>query len=249
MNWPEGIRGTIVYHYGKPGVGPGETFQESEAMEQQRPAYLTLSGLPLSFAFEWPFHKSTSGADFWVLHGAAYLEDGSGLRADFSIHLTQTMYTMLPNMEPQVALPYVINVVRKMVDTKDLEFLKSGKRQPIQLSSRFKNFKKGTWDFGAASDDEIRETLRQAAYWIGHKMGRGKVLIADETNALYLGTTKEKLMAQAEQLGSSGWIRLEGEHALPTQLIATHADEFEKLEQENLGKLQQKHAFESAHKH
>ena len=217
-------------------------------MEKQRPAYLTISGLPLSFEFEWPFHKSASGADFWVLHGTAYLEDGTGLRADFSIHLSQTMSDMLPNTEMSAALPYVINVVRKTIDTKDLEFLRSGKRQPIPLSSRFKNFKEGTWKFASATDNEILETLRQSAYWIGHKMGRDCVHLADETNALYFGTTKEKLLEIADKLRSSGWIRLEGEDAVPTQLIATHAEEFEKIEKENLEKLQQKHAFESAHK-
>src|SRR5512142_2495669 len=133
----------------------------------ERPAYLTLSGLPLTFEFQWPFHKSTSGADFWVLHGVAYLEDGSGLRSDFSIHLTQTMQPMMPDMEADTALPYVINVVRRMVDTKDLEFLRSGKRQPIDLSSRFKNFKSGGWRFASANDDEIQELLRQSVYWIG----------------------------------------------------------------------------------
>lgn len=217
-------------------------------MENQRPAYLTVSGLPVSFQFEWPFHKSTSGADFWVLHGTAYLEDGSGLRAEFSIHLSQTMQDMLPNMEEHAALPYVINVVRKTIDNKDLEFLKSGKRQPIPLSSRFKNFRKGTWYFATPSEDEIRENLRQASYWIGHKLGRGQIHVADETNALYYGTTKEKLLELADKLCSSGWIRLEGEFAVPTPLVIEHAEEFEKLERENLAKLQEKHAFESAHK-
>jgi hypothetical protein len=217
-------------------------------MEKQRPAYLTLSGLPLTFEFEWPFHKSASGADFWVLHGTAYLEDGTGLRADFSIHLSQTMWHMLPNIEMHAALPYVINVVRKTIDTKDLEFLKSGKRQPIPLSSRFKNFKEDTWKFASPTDDEIRETLRQSAYWIGHKMGRGRVHMADDANALYFGTTKQKLMEIADKLRSSGWILLESEEGIPSPLMATHAEEFERIEKENLAKLQQKHAFESAHK-
>lgn len=217
-------------------------------MENQRPAYLTVSGLPLSFEFAWPFHKSASGADFWVLHGTAYLEDGTGLRADFSIHLSQTMWHMLPNIEMHVALPYVINVVRKTTDTKDLEFLRSGKRQPIPLSSRFKNFKQGTWKFASASDEQIRETLRQSAYWIGHKMGRGRLHMADDTNALYFGTTRQKLLQIADGLRSSGWIRLEGEDGIPSGLMASAAEEFEKIERENLAKLQQKHAFESAHK-
>jgi hypothetical protein len=217
-------------------------------MDNQRPAYLTVSGLPLSFEFQWPFHKSASGADFWVLHGSAYLEDGTGLRADFAIHLSQTMWHMLPNIEMHAALPYVINVVRKTIDTKDLEFLRSGKRQPIPLSSRFKNFKEGSWKFASPSDDEIRETLRQSLYWVGHKMGRGRVLMADDTNALYFGCTKEKLMEMADKLRLSGWVRLEGEDGVPTDLVASHAEEFEQIEKENLGKLQQKHAYESAHK-
>ncbi|HEU5402354.1 MAG TPA: hypothetical protein VFU86_13405 [Terriglobales bacterium] len=215
---------------------------------QERSAYLTLSGLPLTFEFQWPFHKSTSGADFWVLHGVAYLEDGSGLRSDFSIHLTQTMHPMMPGMDSDTALPYVINVVRRMVDTKDLEFLRSGKRQPIDLSSRFKNFKTGGWRFGAATDDEVRELLRQSGYWIGVKLGRERFSLADETNALYAGVTKEHLSSIAKKLESEDWLRLEGELAVATEKTKSDAAEFEKLEQENLAKLQQKHAFESAHK-
>jgi hypothetical protein len=215
----------------------------------ERPAYLTLSGLPLTFEFEWPFHKSTSGADFWVLHGVAYLEDGSGLRSDFSIHLTQTMQPMIPDMTPGAALPYVINVVRRMVDTKDLEFLRSGKRQPIDLSSRFKNFKTGGWKFAIADDDEIRELLRQSVYWISAKFGRERVHLIDETNALYLGATKEKLMEAALKLASDGLLRVDGEFAIATEKMKSHAEDFEKLEQENLAQLLRKHAFESAHKH
>jgi len=30
--------------------------------------------LPLTFQIEWPFHKSTFGADFWVLHGYIRLQ-------------------------------------------------------------------------------------------------------------------------------------------------------------------------------
>lgn len=214
----------------------------------ERSAYLTLSGLPLTLEFQWPFHKSTSGADFWVLHGIAYLEDGSGLRSDFSIHLTQTMHPMMPGMDADTALPYVINVVRRMVDTKDLEFLRSGKRQPIDLSSRFKNFKTGAWRFAAPKDEDIRELLRQSAYWIGIKLGRERFRLVDETNALYAGVTRENLLSIAKRLEADGWLRLEGELAVATEKTRSQAAEFEKLEQENLAKLQQKHAFESAHK-
>jgi hypothetical protein len=214
----------------------------------QRSAYMTLSGLPLTFEFGWPFHQSTSGADFWVLHGAAHLEDGSGLRSDFSIHLTQTMRPMLPGVAPETALPYVVNVVRRMVDTKDLEFLRSGKRQPISLSSRFKSFKSGTWHFASADEDQVRELLRQSVYWIAVRLGCERLHVTDETDALYLGTTKDKLVQAAQKLELEGWIRLEAEFAIPTEMMTSRGNEFASLEQENLAKLQQKHAFESAHK-
>jgi hypothetical protein len=214
----------------------------------ERSTYLTLSGLPLTFEFQWPFHQSTSGADFWVLHGVAYLEDGSGLRSDFSIHLTQTMRPMMPGMDAGTALPYVINVVRRMVDTKDLEFLRSGKRQPIDLSSRFKNFRSGKWHFASANDDEVREFLRHSVYWVGVKLGRKRFSLSDETNALYVGSTIENLQKIAKKLESEGWLQLEGEFATATAKTTSAAADFERLEQENLAKLQQKHAFESAHK-
>jgi hypothetical protein len=228
------------------GVGPAISLGTDSMPE--RSSYLTLSGLPLTFEFQWPFHKSTSGADFWVLHGIAYLEDGSGLRSDFSIHLTQTMHPMMPGMAADTALPYVINVVRRMVDTKDLEFLRSGKRQPIDLSSRFKNFKTGAWYFASAGDDQINELLRCSAYWIGVRLGRERFSVVDETNALYVGSTKDNLLRVAKKLETEGWVRLEGEFATATEKTKSNAADFEKLEQENLGKLQQKHAFESAHK-
>ncbi len=217
-------------------------------MEKQKPVYLTLSGLPLSFEFEWPFHRSTSGADFDVLHGTAWLEDGTGLRADFAIHLAQTMRELLPSLEESVALPYAINVVRKVVETKDLEFLKSGKRQPIPLSSRFKNIRQNSWRFLTPSEDEVKEMLRNTVFWAGYKLGRGRVNVADETNMLYTAMSNEKLMGLAQQLASEEWIELDGYLAGPSPKMAAAAQQFEKAEQESLASLQQKHAFESAHK-
>ncbi len=47
----------------------------------EKKVWMTLTGLPLTFAIEWPFHKSTSGADFWVLHADIRLENSAGLHA------------------------------------------------------------------------------------------------------------------------------------------------------------------------
>ncbi len=53
--------------------------------------YVTLAGLPLSFELHWPFHKSTSGADFWVLHADIRLENSSGLHAPVAVNLSATV--------------------------------------------------------------------------------------------------------------------------------------------------------------
>jgi hypothetical protein len=57
--------------------------------------YVTVSGLPLSFEFEWPFHKSTSGADFHVLHGEMKLLDGTGLHTLVAVHVSQVLLEKL----------------------------------------------------------------------------------------------------------------------------------------------------------
>jgi hypothetical protein len=217
-------------------------------MQKQKPVYLTISGLPLSFEFEWPFHRSTSGADFDVLHGTAWLEDGTELRADFAVHLSQTMRELLPSLEENASLPYAINVVRKVVETKDLEFLKSGKRQPIPLSSRFKNIRENSWRFLTPGEAEVKQMLRNTVFWAGYKLGRGRVDVADETNALYTAMSVERLMEIAQQLVSEGWIELDGQVAGPSPKMAAAAAQLEKEEQEALAALQRKHAFESAHK-
>ncbi|PYX63864.1 MAG: hypothetical protein DMG74_15110, partial [Acidobacteria bacterium] len=63
---------------------------QSNGNSSPRNIYVTLRGLPLSFRLEWPFHKSTSGADFWVLHGDIRLENTDGLHAPVSVNLSAT---------------------------------------------------------------------------------------------------------------------------------------------------------------
>src|SRR5579863_10099357 len=89
--------------------------------------WVTLSGLPLSITLEWPFHRSTSGADFWVLHGDIRLEDSDSLHALVAVNLSATVREVLPSLEPKDAEAPVINALRKEVDRKQIEFVKSGK--------------------------------------------------------------------------------------------------------------------------
>ena len=63
---------------------------------REKKIYVTLSGLPLSFHLEWPFHKSTSGADFSVLHADIALETSEGLHAPVSVNMSATVREVLP---------------------------------------------------------------------------------------------------------------------------------------------------------
>src|SRR5262245_66265765 len=95
--------------------------------ETGKTIYVTLTGLPLSFHLEWPFHRSSSGADFHVLHGDIRLENGAGLHAPVAVNLSATVREVLPSLEPKDVEAPVINSLRKEVDRRQLEFLKSGK--------------------------------------------------------------------------------------------------------------------------
>src|SRR5690348_13314318 len=98
--------------------------------------WMTLTGLPLTFHLDWPFHKSTSGADFWVIHSDIQLETSAGLHALVAVNLSATVREVLPSLEPKDAEAPVLNALRKEVDRRQIEFLKSPKLIPLAFSSR-----------------------------------------------------------------------------------------------------------------
>src|ERR1700723_1803809 len=98
---------------------------------ERKKTWLTLTGLPLTIELEWPFHRSTSGADFWVLHGDVRLENSDGLHAPMAVNLSATVREVLTSLEPKDAEAPVINALRKEVDKRQIEFLKSGKLKPV----------------------------------------------------------------------------------------------------------------------
>src|SRR5579864_2522585 len=142
--------------------------------------YVTLNGLPLSILLKWPFHKSTSGADFWVLHADIRLEGSQGLHAPVAVNLSATLREMLPSLEPKDALSPVINALRKEVDRRQMEFVKSGKLVPVHFSSRYYDFKRNKWDFGKPSDEEMALLITRKIYWQTRLTG-GPVWIGDPT--------------------------------------------------------------------
>src|SRR5437763_1969880 len=206
--------------------------------------YVTLAGLPLSFTLRWPFHKSTSGADFWVLHADVRLENSDGLHALAAVNMSATVREIMPSLDPKDVEAPIINALRKEVDQRQLEFVKSGKLVPVQFSSRHYNFRQNKWVFGKATDEDITTLLMRKIYWHSRLVG-GDVWLGDETEALYVESTTDHLAHLAkERLMDAGLIRLERRYATALPSLMQQADNFEADMRSAQSELEKKHAFE-----
>ncbi len=205
--------------------------------------YMTLSGLPLTFDFKWPFHKSTSGADFWVLHADIHLQNSAGLHAPVAVNLSATVREVVPSLEAKDIEGPVINSLRKDVDRRQLEFVKSGKLVPVHFSSRHYDFKRSKWVFGKASEEQIARLLSRKVYWQTRMVG-GAVWIADPIEALYVESTTDNLLNIARRLATEGLMTLEGEYASANASLMAQAESFEADMRLALEELEKKHAFE-----
>jgi hypothetical protein len=165
--------------------------------------YVTRTGLPLSFEFDWPFRHATSGADFDVLHAVINLENSAGLRALVAVNLSATLREVLPSLDAQDTEGPVINALRKEVDNKQTEFAKSGKLVPLPFSSRHYSFKLKKWVFGKASDEEIARMIERRVYWQTRVVG-GEVWLGDPTEALYIDTSLDHIAEIASELAQRG---------------------------------------------
>jgi hypothetical protein len=202
--------------------------------------YVTIQGIPLNFNLQFPFHTSAGGADYYVLHGNIALANGSDLYAEVSVHMSQVVKEHLKGVDEAATAQATINSIRKTVDTKDMEFLKSTKKQPVHLSSRMFSIVQNKFTFHSANDAQIAEYLKQKAYWT-HKIFSGSAVVADPIDAVYLGTTAEKLVEIARQLAGQGVIRVEGDRMSPENL---NGAEVESRTQDALKALQAKHEYE-----
>ena len=212
-------------------------------MTNHKTIYVTLAGLPLSFHLEWPFRKSTSGADFYFLHTDVVLENSAGLHAPVAVNLSATVREVMPSLEPLDAEGPVINSLRKEVDVKQLEFVKSGKLVPVNFSSRHWDFKRSKWVFGRASDEEMLLMLSRKVYWQARLVG-GTAWLGDPTEALYLETTPAHLLEVAHKLEDQKLIKLEGDSAIAEPALMDRGEQFEADMRTALEELEKKHAFE-----
>jgi hypothetical protein len=216
-----------------------------QAVDADKKIWVTLSGLPLTIKLNWPFHQSTSGADFSVLHGDIRLEGSDGLHAPVAINLSQTVREVMPSLEPKDAEAPVINALRKEVDRRQIEFLKSGKLLPVPFSSRHYDFKRQQWIFGKATDDVMAEFIERKVFWQTRLAGDPRVWIADPAEAQYVQTTPNHLLEIAARLvAAQGLLRIEGEWAEPTSGLMNQAERFESSRRQAVEDLEKKNAFE-----
>jgi len=210
---------------------------------------VTLHGMPVRIELEWPFHRSEGGSDWYVVHGTLRLNDGGALHSDIALNLAQTVKEVLPSLDSDLAFWVAVNTARKALDDKQLELLKSGKRQPVPVSSRCYSMRHQHFTFAHATPEQIEEFVARKVFW-GNESERQPVLIADPCDAQYLGAADpnmvDKLVAAAKELAARGMIELGGDYARATDgLLAQHVA-FVAAKDRALEELHLKHAFERA---
>jgi hypothetical protein len=213
---------------------------------------VTVSGFPLEIELEWPFHPASSGSDWYVLHGTARLDDDSGLHADIAVHLTASIREILPSTDGQEALMATINTIRKAFDDKQMELLKTGKRQPCPLSSRQYSIRNKHWWFLEATNEELKAFVKRKVFWLGVVNGNTHVEVADAIDQAYLGAKDKniayRLREAAKALAGEGFLAIDaiGEHASPTDRLRAEAEKMKSEKDAAIESLMAKHAFESA---
>ena len=212
-------------------------------MTEEQEIYVTMTGLPLSFKLEWPFHKSTTGSDFWVLHADIRLENSAGLHAPVAVNLSATVKEIMPSLDAKDTQAPVINALRKEVDRLQVEFVKSGKMVPLQFSSRHYDFKHSKWVFGKASDEQVELLIQRKIYWHTKLLG-GTVWVGDPTEALYVETTAAHVLEIAGKLAKRGLLTLQAERASANAALMAQAEKFESDMQGARAALEKKHAYE-----
>jgi hypothetical protein len=209
----------------------------------EKKLYVTIEGLPLTLDLHWPFHKSTSGSDWWVLHGTVHVETTNGLHALVAVNLSATIKEVMPSLDPKDAAGPVINALRKEIDRKQVEFMKSPKLLPVHFSSRHYDFNRNRWRFEKAADAPIATFMEHKIYWQTKLVG-GEVWTADATDAQYLDADTQHLAHIAGQLASRGLIKMERAYATATDKLMAQSARFEVDLRTALETLDRKHAFE-----
>ena len=184
--------------------------------------FVSLSGVPVFISeLKWPFHASTSGADWHILHGRAdLLGSEDGLHVEVAVGMTQTMKDALGSLDAENAEGLVVNSIRKTIDNGQLAFVKSGKLQPVHVTSRFYSFAAKRIQFPTQSEQDVLEMLKRRVFWLSAKTGKGApVSVTHPYDCQYVNFTRERMLELAQKLAAQGRINLEGEFATATDSL------------------------------
>jgi len=211
------------------------TYLRESALRLRNPrpdCYVTQAGLPIRFAdFRWPFHRSTSGSDTYVVHGVAHLEDGtaSPLHAKIAASMTVTFADIVAAPEQPYAESFIYNAVRKTLDRGQMEMIKSGNRQPVPVTTRYYSRWQKKFVFTDTDDEARTDFLALKLYWLSGVLGDSKpVWIADPRDAQYLNTTPDQLQKAATLLANEGFIKLAAhpQFAAATPLLLQRSEHY-----------------------
>jgi hypothetical protein len=225
-----------TFNFNQPAFLPELTSYLREAvlrLRNPRPdCYVTLAGLPIRFdSFNWPFHRSTSGSDTYVVHGVAHLEDGtsSPLHAKIAASMTVTFADIVLAPEQPYAETFIYNAVRKTLDQGQMEMIKSGNRQPVPVTTRYYSRWQKKFVFTDTDDETRTDFLALKLYWLSGVLGGSQpVWIADPRDAQYLNTSPDQLQRSAALLASEGFVTLSADpqFAAATPLLLQRADHY-----------------------
>ena len=211
---------------------------------------VTLHGLPVQIELQWPFHRSEGGSDWYVVHGTVRVNDGGPLHADVALNLAQTVREALPSLDSDLAFWVAVNTARKALDDKQLELLKSGKRQPVPVSSRCYSIRHQHFRF-AHVDAGAGERVRRAKGLLGK---RRRATAGADRRSLRRAVSRrgrpqhrsDKLLRAAKDLAARGMVEFAGDYARATDSLFAQREAFVAAKDHALEELHLKHAFERA---
>ncbi len=76
------------------------------------------------------------------------------------------MKDALGSLAQEHAEGLVVNSIRKVLDNGQLAMVKSGKLQPVHVTSRFYSFTAKKIQFPTQSEDDVREMLKRRVFWL-----------------------------------------------------------------------------------
>ena len=146
--------------------------------------------------------------------------------------MTVTFAEIVPATEQPYAETFVYNAIRKTVDLGQLEFLKSGNRQPVPVTTRYYSRWQKKFSFPRPTMRAGRTSCALKLYWLSGVLGGNQpVWIADPRDAQYLNTDTQHLQDAAASLASEGFATLSNDapFAVATPMLLQRADHYHAL--------------------